>query len=542
MKCKKCKKIINKNDKYCLFCGEEIQTNTNGQKNDSKLKIDINRRKIVFLIVCICLILGLFALKSRAELTDKLENLNKEEYKLQKNGMYRMVSEGLDYKKDGDDLYYKIGDNFDCYYQNYFSNSNESQVKEVIKNDIDRDGTNISVIENNYLITYQDNQINKIETDSNWNDIKRQSVKSLYYDEKGKLKMVDELITAGDASTYIRSDFEYHTINGRELIVEKILKSSKNSTDNITCAYFQDDILDNDLYQKLGIETYVDKSSMGIYFGVYGFGITSIGHEEFSNRYIVDKYQYFKKESISNNYIQEWDTESSGEEYQEFKLFEDKDRNITGFSIVDNNTREYSNDEIDKALGNSDRNSIINNVYKEDNKMQYIYSKGEKAAKTVYSEKYKDSKKGDSKESFDDFYKNNKDWVMIEDISSSEDRIIRKTISLKKDDKVVKNVEDVIIDYSIFDQIYDVVENTPYNSEIGDINKDSNVPSDVYLLISDFLSQENIDPNSYTIVFGSTEGEENIYQVIGKEGGTIGWYAVNIKTGAVREYSMVDVG
>lgn len=73
-------------------------------------------------------------------------------------------------------------------------------------------------------------------------------------------------------------------------------------------------------------------------------------------------------------------------------------------------------------------------------------------------------------------------------------------------------------------------------------NIDSNVPSDVYVLISDFLSQENIDPNSYTIVFGSTEGEENIYQAIGKEGGTIGWYAVNIKTGAVRKYSMVDVG
>ena len=35
---------------------------------------------------------------------------------------------------------------------------------------------------------------------------------------------------------------------------------------------------------------------------------------------------------------------------------------------------------------------------------------------------------------------------------------------------------------------------------------------------------------------------QNIYQVIGKEGGTIGWYAVNIKTGAVRKYSMVDVG
>ena len=265
----------------------------------------------------------------------------------------------------------------------------------------------------------------------------------------------------------------------------------------------------------------------------------------FSRPYLIadyHKYQYFKKESISNDYISEWDTYSYKEEYQEFKLYEDENRNITGFSFIDDNSSDYSNDDVDEVLGKSDETSIIKNVYREDSNMQYIYSKGEEAAKKVYSEKYKDSKKGSSKESFDEFYKNNKDWVLVEDISGSEDSIIRKTVSLKKDDEVIKNIEDVVIDYSIFDQIYDAVENIYNDADMDNSNIDSNVPSDVYVLISDFLSQENIDPNSYTIVFGSTEGEENIYQVIGKEGGTIGWYAVNIKTGAVRKYSMVDVG
>lgn len=536
MKCKKCKKIINKNDKYCPFCGEEIQTNINAQKNDSKLKISINRRKIVFLIVCICLILGLFALKSRVELTNKLENLDKEEYKLQDNGMYRAILDKSDYRKDGDDLLYKMGSLYDCYYQNYFSNGNETQIKVVIKSL--NDDTNTNVSEENYNIIYEDNKISRIETDGNLYGFHKRSTKSFYYDgESGNLTRLEELISIDDSSSYIGSDFSYYTINGRELIVEKIVKSSKNSTENITCAYFQDDILDNNLYQELGINTYADDSFMNVYFGPYG-----LGNEEISNRYIVNKYQYFKKESISNDYISEWDTYSYKEEYQEFKLYEDENRNITGFSFIDDNSSDYSNDDVDEVLGKSDETSIIKNVYREDSNMQYIYSKGEEAAKKVYSAKYKDSKKGSSKESFDEFYKNNKDWVLVEDISGSEDSIIRKTVSLKKDDEVIKNIEDVVIDYSIFDQIYDAVENIYNDADMDNSNIDSNVPSDVYVLISDFLSQENIDPNSYTIVFGSTEGEENIYQVIGKEDGTIGWYAVNIKTGAVRKYSMVDVG
>lgn len=524
--------LFKKNQNKMVESTCETENNDKSKQND---KHRVNKKKILIFVVILLTLVGCLLMRY-CNSSDYSSYFKVSEYSLQNNGTYTLSVSDEKIDKKGTNLIYSTGESSEEYYEKYYSNDRESEFR-IVYTVEDRKSS-----ESIYTVTYDADKISQIIEDRIIGNINIESIKNYSYDSTtGKLDYIEETInnkTEGQSATSFTS-FNYYFVNDKELVVENYVYTNESDTIKKTSAYFKEDILDSSLYQRLGINVSKDDTLFDTLFKNY-FSLDDYGSE----CYIINMYQYLKVEENGINNLGYSYTNST-----EFSLFENNKRDITGFSLKKDDSGEYS-DIKGEQLGVMPENiSFLKKAYYHDNHLQWIDCKDEDAAKKIYTAKYGQTSKAKDENFYNEFIEDNNDYVIVRDYEFTDESLLFKTLPLKLDDPIVESIQNSVIDYSIHDEIKNKVENT--SESIDEMKQDEHSQSvsnekaeerkQPEELLVDYLTNQGLEPDMYTILYGFNEGGEDVYQVMGTNGGTIGWYIVSSENATVSEYSITDI-
>ena len=517
----------------CRKMTKDSEDKEKKDKQKSK-KYPMNKKRMMIFAVIILILVVSLQIGNNSS-SDYSSCFDVSEYSLQENGMYTLKTSDTEINKMGIDLTYTAGGSLEEYYQKYYSNNQESRFRIVYTVEDNQSSESI------YTITYEDNKIDQMIEDRIIDNTNVKSIKNYSYDSTtGKLDHIEETInnkTENQSATSFTS-FKYCFVNDKELVVENYVYTNGSDTIKKTSAYFKEDILDNSLYQRSGIEVSKDDTLFDVLFK-NDFPLEDYGSE----CYIVNKYQYLKVEENGINNLG-----YSYTDFIEFALFEDNKRNITGYSLKKYENGEYADMRREQMEVSPENINVLKEAYYRDHHLQWIDCKDEDAAKRIFNAKYGKTSKAKDEDLYNEFIENNSDYVIVQDYECTDEGLLFKSLPLKIDDPIVESIQNSVIDYSIYDKIKNEVEKS---SEVIDEMKQAG-SSEISLedntqgqnesdeLLIDYLADKGIKPNTYTILFGFNAGEEDVYQVMGIGGGTIGWYAVSSEKETVSEYSLLD--